>query len=439
MISSTEHMSPLAGHCAELAKTLLREKMPDWVNRVHEQGLTRFRELGFPSAKDEEWKYTSISPILAETYSPAASGRLIEEDAFRDYAGTGDVNVVFVNGLFSKELSNFSDIPPGIKMTTLQDSIAGNDIRLKELFEKYDPKDETVFIALNKALAKNGVYIQVDDNVISKKTVHILHITSLSDGRILNLPRSFIRLGDSSEATILESHIAFTDEPIYFANALTDIFLAENATLHYCKAQRESLKAYHIGHTRVWQDGNSNFDGFSFAAGSAIARNNLDVTLNGEGANAALDGLYSVCKNQHVDNHTSVDHRVPHCTSTQLYKGILHGSARAVFNGKIFVRPLAQQTNAYQLNKNLLLGKDCRIDTKPQLEIFADDVKCTHGATIGQIEADEMFYLQTRGIPRKAAAKMLVRGFADVLLNTIKNDGIRRKLNVLMEPSFEVL
>ncbi|MCK5178790.1 MAG: SufD family Fe-S cluster assembly protein, partial [Candidatus Omnitrophica bacterium] len=178
---------------------------------------------------------------------------------------------------------------------------------------------------------------------------------------------------------------------------------------------------------------------FSFMAGSKLTRNDLDITLNGEGANTTLNALYSVYNDQHVDNHTSVDHRVPNCTSNQLYKGILNNRARAVFNGKVFVQPVAQKTSSYQLNKNLLLGTDCRIDTKPQLEIFADDVKCTHGATIGQLAKDEMFYLQTRCIPKKAATRMLAHGFVNDLFSTIKNTAIREKLDRLMEPSFEAL
>ena len=174
-------------------------------------------------------------------------------------------------------------------------------------------------------------------------------------------------------------------------------------------------------------------------AGSKLTRNNLDIILNGEGAHTSLNALYSVYNDQHVDNHTSVDHRVPNCTSNQLYKGILNNAARAVFNGKVFVRSMAQKTNSYQLNKNLLFGTNCRIDTKPQLEIFADDVKCTHGATIGQLAKDEMFYLQTRCIPKSAATKMLAHGFVDDLFNTIKNNTVREKLNRLMGPSFEAL
>ena len=200
------------------------------------------------------------------------------------------------------------------------------------------------------------------------------------------MPRTLITLDQSSEVTVLESHIAFNDQIVYFTNALTDVFIEENATLHYSKAQKESLNAFHIGQTRVCQERNSNYDGFTLTAGSKLTRNNLNIVLNGEGAGAILNALYSIYGEQHVDNHTSVDHRVPNCTSNQLYKGILNNDSRAVFNGKVFVRPIAQQTNSYQLNKNLLLGDKCRVDTKPQLEIFADDVKCTHGATIGQLD-----------------------------------------------------
>ncbi len=423
----------------KITKSLGNEEAPSWFSDLRAQGFSRFNELGIPTVKDEEWKYTSLLALAKHAFDIAKAGQCAEAEALKNYRSDKDINIVFINGLLSEEFSDFNNIPIGITVSTIRDAMISNAPQIREQLTKYAISDDTAFIALNQAVHDASIYVQIDEKASCNKLIHIIHVTSPGHKNLAVMPRTLIAAGRSSETTILESHIAFSDTFTYFTNALTDIFLSENATLHYCKSQKESLKAFHIGHTRVWQDRDSNFDGFSFMAGSKLTRNDLDITLNGEGANTTLNALYSVYNDQHVDNHTSVDHRVPNCTSNQLYKGILNNRARAVFNGKVFVQPVAQKTSSYQLNKNLLLGTDCRIDTKPQLEIFADDVKCTHGATIGQLAKDEMFYLQTRCIPKKAATRMLAHGFVNDLFSTIKNTAIREKLDRLMEPSFEAL
>jgi Fe-S cluster assembly protein SufD len=430
---------PLVRDLDRIAKSLHGEPTARWFQDLRGKGLSRFTELGIPTVKDEEWKYTSLTALAGQTFAVAAESRLVELDALQKYCGPGEVNIVFVDGIFSEELSNVDKRPEGITVSPLEEAVINGGGRLEQLLTRYDIDHETAFVALNEALSGRGTYIHIPAKTVYKELVHIVHVAGSGQPNTVAMPRTVITLGKSSEATVLESHIAFNDTTTYFSNALTDIFIDEDATLRYCKAQKESLKAFHIGHTRVWQERGSNFDGFSFMAGAAITRNDLDVVLNGEGANAALNALYSVYDGQHVDNHTSVDHRVPHCNSNQLYKGVLNNAARAVFNGKIFVRPIAQQTNSYQLNKNLLLGKNCRIDTKPQLEIFADDVKCTHGATIGQLDEDHLFYLRTRCISRKDATRMLAHGFVDDLLDKIKDSRVHQKLNILMGPSFKAL
>ena len=364
---------------------------------------------------------------------------MVETDSFQNYVDKNETQIVFINGVLSEEFTNLGNVPKGIEILPLKEALKSKEKTIKSVLEKYDSKDETAFQSLNNALISEGVYVEIQKGTIDENLIHIVHVTSNENKSIISNPRTIIVSNTSSEATILESHVAFNDELTYFTNPLTDIYLYENATLHYCKAQKESLKAYHIGNTRIWQERSSNFDGFTLMAGSAINRNNLDVVLDGEGIDSTLNGLYSIFDDQHVDNHTAVDHRFPNCTSNQLYKGVLNGSSRAVFNGKIFVKDIAQQTNSYQLNKNLLLGTDCRVDTKPQLEIFADDVKCTHGATIGQLNEDEIFYLQSRCVSKDEAKRMLARGFVDELVNQFKNDSINKKLHILLEPSFQKL
>jgi len=412
---------------------------PGWLSELRQAGLSRFTESGIPTTKDEEWKYTNVVALAERKFSFAAKGDLFEKKEFARYCSDDDINLVFVNGYLSEDLSNLRDIPAGVNISTLQEAIRQGDTAVQEHLTRYETGSTNPFTALNQALCDDMPYIKVADKTVSKKLIHIVHVASFKGKDILLTPRNLIVLGKQSEANIMISHISFNDDLSYLASSLTDIFLDEQAVLFFCKAQDESQNAFHIGTTRVWQERDSNFQGFSQMTGGLVTRNNLDVIINGEGANATLDGLYCVNKKQHVDNHTSVDHRFPNCTSNQLYKGLLNGAARSVFNGKIFVKAIAQKTNSYQLNKNLLLGTDCRVDTKPQLEIFADDVKCTHGATIGQLNEDEIFYLQTRTIPRKRAINMLSHGFVDDILNTIASDSVRSKLHILLEPTFAAL
>ena len=288
---------------------------------------------------------------------------------------------------------------------------------------------------MNQALFLDGVFIQVAKNAVIEPLVHIIHVTSGIVPDTIVFPRSFISVDEEAQVNILESHVCF--EPVaYLSNAVTDIRVASNAVAGYCKAQVESHQAVHIGATRIWQEAGSSLDSFSFNYGATLSRNNLSVLLKGEGTNTIMNGLYGIDGNQHVDNHTLLDIQQPNCTGYQLYKGLLNNNSRAVFNGKIYVHAIAQKTNAYQLNKHLLLGDQACVDTKPQLEIFADDVKCTHGATIGQLSPEEIFYLQSRGITRQTAIQLLSKGFIDDIVNTIKSGSIRDKLSRLLLKRF---
>lgn len=414
-------------------------QVPRWAKELRSKGLARFIELGVPTTKNEEWKYTNVAPIIQRKFQLPVEIKFTELQQLKAHLNDEEVNIVFINGAFVRELSSLDKKIKGLTVKTVQQALKDEDLEFEQLLKKYNPDDETTFVALNRALATDGAYITIAPNAVIGEVIHIVHITSPGNHEIITADHSVIAAGKSSEATILESHLAFSDKTSYLATPLTDIFLAENAVLNYCKTQKESAKAFHIGTTRVWQEGNSNLNGFSLVTSGLLTRNNLDVVLNGEGANGGINGLYCVNGQEHVDNHTSVDHRVPNCTSNQLYKGILNGSAHAVFNGKIFVRPIAQKTNSYQLNKNLLFGNECQINTKPQLEIQADDVKCTHGATIGQLNEDEIFYLQSRAIARKQAVTMLAHGFVDDILAKIGNDSIKKRADILLEPTFKAL
>lgn len=411
---------------------------PQWLDATRHEGISRFKQLGFPTLKDEEWRYTDVSSITGKKFKFAQKSEISHMAEFKSYLEGSDIVITFVNGLFSKKHSKLDDLPKNVSIVNLADSKTKNSPEIQALLSTYASKKEDAFAALNCALLQDGIVIDIADKTVCDKLIHIIHFSGDTENDFITLPRTLVSLGKSSEATILESYISFSSNT-YFANALTDVFLKENANLRYFKAQGESPNAFHIGTIRAHQESNSQFETFSFSTGAKLTRNNLTITLNGEGAAATLNGLYAAGGDQHVDNHTTVEHLPPNCTSNQLYKGILDGNAKAVFNGKIFVHQEAQKTNSYQLNKNLMLGSGCQINTKPQLEIFADDVRCTHGATIGQLNEDEMFYLLSRAIPKTLAVKMLCRGFVDDVLNKISNPVVRQKMDKLLTKAFSAL
>jgi len=428
--NSTNIIPDIEKHGRDLAKN-----SPQWATALRQEAASRFTKLGLPTVKDEEWKYTNLAPITTRTFHLPApeTAPILKEELFA-YCDKSEINIVLVNGHFVPEFSNLKEIPEGITILSLDEAFK-KTTNLAELLKKQKSLNDDAFVALNDALVRDGVYIEVGKKALIKDLIHIVHVTDTKDANAALFPRNLIVVNRQAEATVLESHLGLSGQS-YLANPVSDIFLDEDAKLIYCKAQNEGAAAFHIGTTRIWQERNSQLTSFSMMVGAHLTRNNLNIRLNGEGAGSILHGLYITNSDQHVDNHTCVDHQTPNCTSNQLYKGILTEKSRAVFNGKIFVRQIAQKTNSYQLNKNLILGEDCRVDTKPQLEIYADDVKCTHGATIGQLNEDEIFYLQTRCIDRNKAIKMLSRGFVDDILETIPNQSINTKLHKLLAPTF---
>ncbi len=401
---------------------------PAWLKAFRQRAVAQFVALGLPTVKDEEYKYTSLAEISSKRLNLPSSHKLIEEDELQEYLDTKDINVVVVNGLVSKELSNITNLPKGITIMPFSQAAQHFPSEVEQTVSKLTANDTKSLLALNQALFLDGVFIKVDQNAVVERLIHIVHVTSVSEENAVVFPRVLIHVGKSGQASFLESHLSYSGLA-YWSNALLDMRLEENAVVSYCKAEAESPYAHVTTTTRVWQEKASSLDAFTFNHRAHLVRNNFTVLLKGEGTNTVMNGFYALDEKQHVDNHTLLDIQQPNCTSYQLYKGILNGASRAVFNGKIFVHAIAQKTNGYQLNKHLVLGKDARVDTKPQLEIFADDVKCTHGATIGQINDDEIFYLQSRCISKETATQLLSRGFIDDIINTIKLPSVRNKLN----------
>ncbi|MBI3314895.1 MAG: Fe-S cluster assembly protein SufD [Candidatus Omnitrophica bacterium] len=413
----------------------LIDASPAWLKGLRRRSVALFTEAGLPTVKDEEWKYTPLVDVFNRHLRVAVDPVSVDEAKLRAYQDEGDIHVVLVNGVFNAQLSGLGRLPKGLSILPFQEAAGRYSQEMELLTERLTPNDSKAFVSLNHALFTDGVFVRVQDNAVIEPLIHIIHATACDEPDVMVFPRSMVIVGKNAQASIMESHVSL-DAEVYVSDALTDIRVGEGAVVQYCKAEAENVGSVHIAATRIWQEAASTLESFAFAHGALLTRNNLSIFLKGEGANTVVNGFYAIDGQQHVDNHTFLDIRHPHCTTFQFYKGLLNGAAHAVFNGKIYVHPEAQKTDAYQLNKHLLLGPEARVDTKPQLEIFADDVKCTHGATIGQLSEDEVFYLQSRCISRTKAVQLLSKGFMDDIINTVKSLPIRRKLNKLLSVKF---
>lgn len=431
----TQEELPLNIEGLEQYQAKLEQASPAWLKTLRYKAFNQLTMVDMPTIKDEEWKYTSLADLVNRRFQIASHHKLIEDRQLAAYKDKADINIVLVNGVLWGDLSDLKHLPKGLTVTTLNEAIAHHAPEIQETIAKLTPNDTKAFLWMNQALFLDGVFISVDKGAVVEPLVHIIHVTSSIENDTVLFPRTFITVGEAAQVNILESYICF--EPVsYLTNAVTDIKIDANANVQYTKAQAETHQAVHIASTRIWQEKGSTLENFIFAHGAQLIRNNLSIFLKGEGCNTIMNGFYATDGSQHVDNHTLLDIQQPNCTSYQLYKGLLNDKSRAVFNGKIYVHSLAQKTNGYQLNKHLLLGKEARIDTKPQLEIFADDVKCTHGATIGQLSDEEIFYLQSRCIGRQTAIQLMSKGFMDDIINTIKSESVRNKLNRLLLKKF---
>jgi Fe-S cluster assembly protein SufD len=410
---------------------------PPWVERLRENAFARFEQLGFPTTDKEEWKYTNVAPIAKEEFEAAFASRKdvpLALDASQlqpfTYPEAHSSQLVFVNGFYRPELSSCEGLPETVAVLDLADALKEEKYAnlAREQLARSADFNESAFTALNTAFIASGAFLFIPNGVQVDAPVHLLF---LSDGRLrpsVSFPRVLIVAEDGSTATVIESY-ASVSEDVYFTNAVVEINLAAGARLTHYKVQRESAEAFHVATTRVGLARHSSYDATTITLGAKLSRHDIHLTLDQEGAECWIDGLYMVGQGQHTDTHSLIDHRQPHCTSHQLYKGILDGKSRAVFNGKVFVRPNAQQTDARQTNRNLLLSTEARVDTKPQLEIFADDVKCAHGATVGQLEEEELFYLASRGLDADLARNLLTYGFAEEVIAKIKVESIKAQLD----------
>ena len=407
---------------------------PRWLQDLRERGAATFSSLGFPTVRDEEWRFTNVAPITAGDFELAAASTAISPARADQlpYAASAPHRVVVVNGRYSPELSRVSGLPRGVTAGSLGAAINSELQADREIVQRYVGQladfNTRAFAALNTAFLEDGAYIHVPDGLVLDQPVQILFVSSNDTAAsTVSYPRCLIVLGDRSQARVVETYIAATDA-VYLTNAVTEVFVAEGAILDHYKVQQESERAFHVGSMHVHAARSATFSSHSFSLGGRFVRNDALATLDGEGAEVTLNGLYLADGDRLVDNHTTIDHARPHCPSHEVYKGIMGGRARAVFNGKIIVRPDAQKTDAKQTNRALLLSDDALINTKPQLEIFADDVKCTHGAAIGQLDEDALFYLRARGLTYYEARDMLIHAFAGEILERVKIEPLKEEL-----------
>ena len=393
---------------------------PAWLRLRREQSFAHFENIGLPTVKDEDWKYTNVAPIAKESFVPTPGETVRPVDL--PYAETRESTLGFVNGYFSEGHSSLQALS-SVRIVPFAGALTSPEFEpiIRQHYER--KKDQDGFTALNTAFSE-GVLIVIPAGTKIEAPIHLAFLTTgegtASFGRVL------IVAEPNSTATVVES---YSGDGKYLTNGVIDLLVNDGAHLQHYKIQRESADAFHIADTSADLGASANYDTTTINFGAAISRHGIDVRMDHEGAQCSVDGLYMVDGNQHADTHSLIDHRQPRCASHQLYKGILDGKSRAVFNGKVFVRHGAQQTDAKQTNKNLLLSPEARVDTKPQLEIFADDVKCAHGAAVGQLDHDELFYLESRGINSSLARNMLTYGFAEEVIEKIKIESIKRELD----------
>jgi Fe-S cluster assembly protein SufD len=408
---------------------------PAWLTLLREKASESFESLDFPTTRDEEWKYTNVAPILKVPYREATASEMDREAAELNeeriapftFTESGRSQLVFINGRFSPKLSNLTALPTEVVLSTLDEVPAEYANIVRDNLAAYADHHDEVFTALNTAHIADGAFVYIPNGKVVEAPIHLLFVATTEEP-IITHPRVLIVAGDGAVATVIESYVSL-DEDVYFTNAVTEVVAKEDSVVTHYRLQEESERAFHIATTQVYQERNSNYSSYAISLGSEMARHNINVELTDEGIETTLDGLYVVTGRQHTDSHTTIDHQRPHSVSHQLYKGILDGQSRAVFNGKVFVREGALLTDARQLNKNLLLSSDATVNTKPQLEIFADDVKCAHGATVGQLEDEELFYLASRGIAPERARALLTYGFAEDVISKIKLRSVREQLD----------
>lgn len=412
----------------------LSSEGPGWLRELRREAFSRFSELGFPTARrgNERWKYTNVTPIAEASFErPADSAAGLTPADLRRRVPWDDAwsRLVFVDGRYSAALSA-APRAEGVSAANLWDALRSDTDVIEGNLARQATIQDDAFAALNTAFLRDGAFVHVPGGLTLEAPLHIVFVSTGATSSAVAYPRTLIVAGAQSDLALIESYVGLSPKR-YFTNAVTEMVLGEGARVEHYKLLLESEQAYHVASTRVTQARDSTFSSTFFARGAAIARNDLGVTLDGEGSSAFLNGLYLTSGTQHIDNFINIDHAKPYTTSRLFYKGILDGRSNAVFGGRVLVRPDAQKSDAHQEDKNLILSAEAEVDSKPSLEIYADDVKCGHGATAGTIAEDALFYMRSRGLDLETATTFLIKGFASGVLDTIRVAPLRRFLDRL--------
>ena len=439
MTVATESSSSFVAAFEEFERTRALHD-PAWLAPIRKSGIARFAELGFPTTRQEDWRFTNLAPLLRKRFT-FASGATGEPTPAALQAHLWDADgprLVFVSGRFSPRLSHGA--LDGVSVANLGAALADDPAAIEGQLNRYAHMRADALTALNSAFLADGAYVRVAAGALVKRPIHLVYVSVNDEQPQVSYPRTLIVAGPRSQCAIVESYVGFGGS--CFTNAVTELVVGDNAVVDHYKVQRETETAFHIGALYIHQQCNTNVRSHCISLGGSLVRHNITAVLAGEGSDCHLNGLYVVGGQQHVDNHLRVEHAAAHCSSREVFKGILDGSSRAVFTGRIVVQPGAQKTDAKQTNHNLLLSGAAQVDTKPQLEIRADDVKCTHGATIGQLDDEALFYLRARGIPDAAAHGLLTYAFASASLNEIHVAPLRAQIEGLVRarlPQAELL
>ncbi|MGE0372002.1 MAG: Fe-S cluster assembly protein SufD [Gammaproteobacteria bacterium] len=411
-------MPEAASHLEQYQR--LRSELPGqelpWLRELRNGALQRFSERGYPTPRDEAWKYTNVAPLLRQSFVPVRSSDQADGVTPADlsaslFAGAGMPLAVFVDGRFSAALSDLTALPRGIEVRSLREVLDRDGGALEELLTTQPLLEPHGFIELNTVFMSDGAYVRIAPDTSAELPLHLLFVSSGAEQPTVSYLRNMVVAGRRSRATVIEHYVSLRDAPA-LCNVATRCVLERDAALEHYKLNEEGDGVHHFAGLYVEQAESSRYVSHNIAAGGRMIRNDLRCVLGGEGAECILNGLYLGRGRQHIDNRTLIEHRVPHCASREWYKGVLDGRSRGVFSGHVVVQQDAQKTDAQQMNHNLLLSDEAEVDTRPQLEIYADDVKCSHGSTVGQLSPEVLFYLRARGIDEALARRLLVAAFA---------------------------
>ncbi len=421
-------------HYVDQFQHLQHELKDDPLREQRQSAMTGLQRGGFPTLRHENWKYTDVRPLLGKSYSAAIPATEVSVDIIHPLRlhELDAHELVFINGRYSATHSRVHTLPQGVLILDLATALHQHQDLITAHLSGLDAGDQNGFTALNTAFIRDGAFIYLPANTVIEKPINLLYLCGGNADPFAVHPRNLIVLGENAQATIIESYIGLDDRSDYFTNTISELRLQQNAHLTHYKIQQESLQSYHIGNVKIAQAQNSRLESHSISLGAALARHDLHSRLQGQGAEIVMNGFYMATGRQHVDNHTRVDHLLPHTRSHEIYRGVLNDQARGVFNGKVIVHKDAQKTDAVQSNANLLLSDQAEVDTKPELEIYANDVKCAHGATVGQLDQDMLFYLRSRSIDQSTAKSLLTFAFAEEVIRQIKLEPIRKRLEYLV-------